>query len=68
MRSQTRSGAKSLTKTYNKPYSTVARGVKGGDESRSPKLKRTHKESKSLIREILLITSGKSQAFDGPLS
>lgn len=44
-RSQTSAGAKSLTRTYNNPECAVAKGVKGGDESRSYKLEGAHKKS-----------------------
>lgn len=49
MRSQTSAGAKSLTRTYNNPECAVAKGVKGGDESRSFKLEGAHKKSQSSV-------------------
>lgn len=55
MRSQTSAGAKSLTRTYNKPNRTVARMVKGGDDRRSPKLE-THKKIRQASKSN--ITSG----------
>lgn len=48
LRSQTRAGAKSLTRTYNNPECAIAKGVKG-DESRSFKLEGAHKKSQSSV-------------------